>query len=220
VKIRVRLFAALREQAGTGNVELELPDGAHVGDVWAALALGGEEPRSLAFARNRAYADREDALSDGDEVALIPPVSGGADDASHPLAELTADPIDLGRLIARVADPGAGAIATFLGTVRDNARGRDVLWLDYEAFDEMAVLELERVARAVTEEHGCIRTAIAHRTGRLEVGEASVAVAVSAAHRAAALTACRQAIDTLKLTVPIWKKERFTDGEEWVSQGS
>ena len=153
-------------------------------------------------------------------MALIPPVSGGDEELSRPLAELTAEPIDLGRLIARVADPGAGAIATFLGTVRNVARGRDVLWLDYEAFDEMAVLELERVARTVTEENGCIRTAIAHRTGRLEVGDASVAVAVSAAHRAAALTACRQAIDTLKQTVPIWKKERYADGEEWVSQGS
>jgi molybdopterin synthase catalytic subunit len=217
VNIHVRLFAALREQVGTSHVDLELPEGAHVADVWPALGLGGIEPSSLAFALNRAYADREDVLRDGDEVALIPPVSGGAE---YPMAELTVEPIDLGRLIARVADPGAGAIATFLGTVRNVARGREVLWLDYEAFDEMAVLELERVARTVTEQHGCIRTAIAHRTGRLEVGEASVAVAVSAAHRAAALTACQQAIDTLKKTVPIWKKERYADGEEWVSQGS
>jgi molybdopterin converting factor subunit 1 len=217
VNIHVRLFAALREQVGTSHVDLELPEGAHVADVWPALGLSGTEPSSLAFALNRAYADREDVLRDGDEVALIPPVSGGMD---HPMAELTVEPIELGRLIARVADPGAGAIATFLGTVRNVARGREVLWLDYEAFDEMAVLELERVARTVTEQHGCIRTAIAHRTGRLEVGEASVAVAVSAAHRAAALTACQQAIDTLKQTVPIWKKERYADGEEWVSQGS
>jgi molybdopterin converting factor subunit 1 len=220
VKVEVRLFAALREQAGASRVELELPADAHVSDVWSALALGGEEPPSLAFAVNREYASRERALAEGDEVALIPPVSGGDDALAHPLAELTAEPLDLGRLIARVADPGAGAIATFLGTVRNRARGRDVLWLDYEAFDEMAVLELERVARDVVAEHGCLRAAIAHRTGRLEVGEASVAVAVSAAHRAAALAACQQAIDTLKLTVPIWKKERYADGEEWVSQGS
>jgi molybdopterin synthase catalytic subunit len=220
VNVEVRLFAALREQAGTSHVGLELPDGARVADVWGALGLGGEEPSSLAFALNRKYADREDPLHDGDEVALIPPVSGGDDAALHPIAELTVEPIDLGRLIARVADPGAGAIATFLGTVRNVARGREVLWLDYEAFDEMAVLELERVARRVTEEHGCLRTAIAHRTGRLEVGEASVAVAVSAAHRQSALTACQQAIDTLKQTVPIWKKERYADGEEWVTQGS
>jgi molybdopterin converting factor subunit 1 len=220
VRIEVRLFAALREQAGASRVELELPDGAQVADVWAALGFGGDEPSSLAFALNRAYADREDPLHDGDEVALIPPVSGGDDSLSHPLAELTVEPIDLGRLIARVADPGAGAIATFLGTVRNVARGREVLWLEYEAFEEMAVLELERVARRVTEENGCIRTAIAHRTGRLEVGDASVAVAVSAAHRAAALTACQQAIDTLKQTVPIWKKERYADSAEWISQGS
>jgi molybdopterin converting factor subunit 1 len=220
VRIRVRLFAALREQAGTSAVELELPAGALVSDVWSVLALGGDEPSSLAFAVNREYASRERALAEGDEVALIPPVSGGDDAVAPPLAELTSEPLDLGRLIARVADPAAGAIATFLGTVRNQARGRDVLWLDYEAFDEMAVLELERVARDVIAEHGCLHAAIAHRTGRLEVGEASVAVAVSAAHRAAALAACQQAIDTLKLTVPIWKKERYADGEEWVSQGS
>jgi molybdopterin converting factor subunit 1 len=220
VRIRVRLFAAYREQVGRSEVELDLPAGAHVSDVWGALALAGDEPSSLAFAVNRAYADREQALSEGDEVALIPPVSGGDDTVLRPLAELTAEPLDLGRLIARVADPGAGAIATFLGTVRNTARGRDVLWLDYEAFDEMAVLELEKVARDVVAENGCLHAAIAHRTGRLEVGEASVAIAVSAAHRAAALTACQQAIDTLKLTVPIWKKERYADGEEWVSQGS
>jgi MoaE-MoaD fusion protein len=218
VNVTIRLFAALRERAGTSRVELELPEGAHVSDVWRALALGGEEPPSLAFAVNKGYADRAHALAEGDEVALIPPVSGGDDD--RPLAEVSPEPLDLGRLIGRVADPGAGAIATFVGTVRNQARGRDVIWLDYEAFDEMAVLELEKVARDVVSANGCIRAAIAHRTGRCEVGEASVAIAVSAAHRHAALTACQQAIDTLKLTVPIWKKERYADGEEWVSQGS
>jgi molybdopterin synthase catalytic subunit/molybdopterin converting factor small subunit len=216
VNVTVRLFAALREQAGRSRIELELPDGAHVGDVWGSLGLGGAEPPSLAFAVNKAYADRERVLADGDEVALIPPVSGGDDG----FVEVTPEPLDLGRLIGRVADPGAGAIATFVGTVRNRARGRDVVWLDYEAFEEMAVLELEKVARDVVEQNGCIRAAIAHRTGRCEVGDASVAIAVSAAHRHAALTACQQAIDTLKVTVPIWKKERYADGEEWVSQGS
>jgi molybdopterin converting factor subunit 1 len=216
VNVTVRLFAALRERAGSSRIELELPEGAHVADVWSALALGGTEPLSLAFAVNKSYADRERVLADGDEVALIPPVSGGDDN----LIEVTPDPLDLGRLIGRVADPAAGAIATFVGTVRNQARGRDVVWLDYEAFEEMAVLELEKVARDVVSQNGCIRAAIAHRTGRCEVGDASVAIAVSAAHRHAALTACQQAIDTLKLTVPIWKKERYADGEEWVSQGS
>ncbi|MEO9176685.1 MAG: molybdenum cofactor biosynthesis protein MoaE [Gaiellales bacterium] len=219
MNITVRLFAALREQAGRSRIELELPEGAHVADVWSALALGGTEPPSLAFAVNKGYADRSHALADGDEVALIPPVSGG-DDGDRPLVEVSSDPLDLGRLLDRVADPGAGAIATFVGTVRNRARGRDVVWLEYEAFEEMAVLELEKVARDVVSQHGCIRAAIAHRTGRCEVGEASVAIAVSAAHRHAALAACQQAIDTLKLTVPIWKKERYADGEEWVSQGS
>jgi MoaE-MoaD fusion protein len=219
VKVSVRLFAALRERAGTSTVALELPDGARIADVWEALALGGPEPPSLAFARNRAYAERDDALAEGDEVALIPPVSGGAG-AEEPLIEVTGEPLDLSRLVARVADPGAGAVATFLGTVRNRARERDVLWLEYEAFEEMALLELAKVARDVVERNGCIRAAIAHRTGRCEVGEASVAIAVSAAHRQAALTACQQAIDELKLSVPIWKKERYADGEEWVSQGS
>jgi molybdopterin synthase catalytic subunit/molybdopterin converting factor small subunit len=220
VNVTVRLFAGLRERAGTGRVELELPDGAVVGDVWEAVpSLGGPEPNGLAFARNRRYAERADALREGDEVALIPPVSGGAD-VAEPIAELTAAPLDLGRLVARVADPGAGAIATFVGTVRDSARGREVRWLEYEAFEEMAVSELEQVARDVVARNGCIRAAIAHRTGRCEIGEASVMIAVSAAHRHAALTACQEAIDQLKVSVPIWKKELYAGGEEWITQGS
>jgi MoaE-MoaD fusion protein len=216
VRVTVRLFAALRERAGTGRRELELPDGATAGDVFAALAIGAE-PAGLSYAVNREYADRAHALRDGDEVALITPVSGGS---AEPLVLLGPEPIDLTRLIAHVSGPDAGAIATFTGTVRDTARERAVLDLEYEAYPGMAEQEIMRIARAALADHGCLRAAIAHRTGVVEVGEASVGIAISSAHRAAAFAACKQAIDTLKVTVPIWKKERYTDGEVWIGQGA
>jgi molybdopterin converting factor subunit 1 len=216
VRVTVRLFAALRERAGSGRRELELPQGATAGDVFAALDMGAE-PRGLAYAVNREYAERSLALKDGDEVALIPPVSGGD---AEPLVLLGPEPIDLDRLIAHVGGADAGAIATFTGTVRETARDRQVLDLEYEAYPGMAEQEITRIARAVVAEHGCLRSAIWHRTGVVEVGEASVAIAVSSAHRAAAFAACKQAIDTLKVTVPIWKKERYADGEVWIGQGA
>jgi molybdopterin synthase catalytic subunit/molybdopterin converting factor small subunit len=217
VRVTVRLFAALRERAGAGQRELELPDGATAGDVFAALEIGTEPP-GLAYAVNREYSERSATLTDGDEVALIPPVSGGGDD--DPLVLIGPDPIDLDRLIAHVGGADAGAIATFTGTVRGTARGRNVLDLEYEAYPGMAEQEILRIARAVVSDHGCLRSAIWHRTGVVPVGEASVAIAISSAHRAPAFAACKQAIDTLKLTVPIWKKERYADGEVWVGQGS
>jgi MoaE-MoaD fusion protein len=216
VRVTVRLFAALRERAGTGKRELELPQGATAGDVFAALAIGAEPP-GLNYAVNQEYAERSQALQDGDEVALITPVSGGADE---PLVLLGPEPIDLARLIEHVSGPDAGAVATFTGTVRDNARDRAVLDLEYEAYPGMAEREIARIARAVLADHGCLRAAIWHRTGVVAVGEASVAIAISSAHRAAAFAACKQAIDTLKVTVPIWKKERYADGEVWIGQGS
>jgi MoaE-MoaD fusion protein len=216
VRVTVRLFAALRERAGTGRRELEPPDGATAGDVFAALGLGAE-PAGLSYAVNQEYAERSAALSDGDEVALITPVSGGSDE---PLVLLGAEPIDLARLIDHVSGPDAGAIATFTGTVRATARERDVLDLEYEAYPGMAEQEIARIARAALADHGCLRAAIAHRTGVVAVGEASVGIAIASAHRAPAFAACKQAIDTLKLTVPIWKKERYADGEVWIGQGS
>jgi molybdopterin synthase catalytic subunit len=216
VRVTVRLFAALRERAGASRRELELPPGATAGDVFAALGIGAE-PQGLAYAVNREYADRTAALADGDEVALIPPVSGGE---AEPLVLLGPEPIDLARLIAHVSGPDAGAVATFTGTVRERAREREVLDLEYEAYPGMAEQEIARIARAVLAEHGCLRAAIWHRTGVVAVGEASVAIAISSAHRAPAFAACKQAIDTLKLTVPIWKKERYADGEVWIGQGS
>ena len=212
VRVAVKLFAALREQAGLRERELELADGARVDDVWPALGLG-DEPRGLVYAVNRAYADRDAPLADGDEVALIPPVSGG----DFLLSEA---PLSLERVVAEVASDDAGAIATFVGTTRARSRGRDVVRLEYEAYEGMAESEMERIAGILRERHGVLAVAIHHRVGRVEIGETSVVIAVSAAHRGAALDACRDAIDTLKQTVPLWKKELYVGGEEWIGQGS
>ena len=210
VSITVRLFAGLRERAGTARVELE--GVTRVGDVWAKLGLG-DEPGGLLYAVNREYAGPDDALHDGDEVAVIPPVSGGA-------FRLSAAPLDLGAAVAEAASDEAGAVATFVGTVRRSSRGRDVLYLEYEAFAEMAEPMLAQLADELTGKHGLCKVAIHHRIGRVEIGEASVVIAVSAAHRGAALDACREAIDTLKTTIPLWKKEVYAGGEEWIGQGS
>jgi molybdopterin synthase catalytic subunit/molybdopterin converting factor small subunit len=212
VQITVRLFAGLRELAGTGRQELELPDSASVGDVWPALELGAE-PAGLLYAVNRAYAERETELSEGDEVALIPPVSGGA-------FRLTEGPVNLTAVVVEVVDERAGAIATFLGTVRAQSRGREVIALEYEAYEEMAEDVMAQIATEVNERYDLCKVAISHRVGRVEVGETSVAIAVSAPHRHDALAACKDVIDTLKERVPLWKKELYEDGEEWIGRGS
>jgi molybdopterin synthase catalytic subunit len=213
VRVRVRLFAALREQAGASERELELPDGASAGDAWAAIPELGAEPAGLLYALNREYVNRESPLADGDELALIPPVSGGS-------FRLTGDPIDLGAVVAEVADDRAGAIATFVGTTRVESRGRTVTRLEYEAYEGMAEQEMARIAEELLSRYDLVKVAITHRIGRVEIGEASVAIAVSAAHRADALAACKDAIDTLKETVPLWKKEIYEGGEEWIGRGS
>ena len=212
VKVAVKLFAALRERAGTRERSLELADDASVEDVWPALGLG-EEPAGLVYAVNRTYVDRSHALADGDEIALIPPVSGGA-------FLLSETPLSLERVAAEVASDDAGAIATFIGTTRAHSRGRDVIRLEYEAYEGMAEAEMERIAGELRERHDVIDVAIHHRVGPVEIGETSVVIAVSAPHRAAAFDACREAIDTLKQTVPLWKKELYVGGEEWIGQGS
>jgi molybdopterin synthase catalytic subunit len=212
MKVAVRLFAALRERAGAREASLELEEGASVDDVWPALGLG-EEPAGLVYAVNRTYVQRGAPLADGDEVALIPPVSGGA-------FVLSGEPLSLERVSAEVASDDAGAIATFVGTTRARSRGRDVIRLEYEAYEGMAEAEMERIASELRARHEVIDVAIHHRVGPVEIGETSVVIAVSAAHRAAAFDACREAIDTLKQTVPLWKKELYVGGEEWIGQGS
>ena len=208
----VKLIAGLRERAGISQQEVELPAGSRVEDVWRLLDLG-DEPEALAYAVNRTYAERSRALTDGDEVALIPPVSGGD-------YRLTEEAVDLAAVVAEVADDGAGAIATFLGTTRVHSRGRTVLHLEYEAYGGMAEAEMARIAGDLAARYEITRVAITHRVGRVEIGETSVAIAVSAPHRADALAACKDAIDTLKDRVPLWKKEVYEGGEEWIGRGS
>ena len=210
--VTVRLFAGLRERAGTGRRALDLPDGARVAEVWPSLELG-DEPAGLVYAVNRAYVDRDSELSDGDEVALIPPVSGGA-------FRLTDRPIDLAAVVAEVEDERAGAIATFLGTVRAESRGHRVVRLEYEAYEGMAENVMAELAEQLAARYDLCAVAITHRIGVCEIGEASVAIAVSAPHRQDALAACKDAIDTLKETVPLWKKEVYEGGEEWIGRGS
>lgn len=208
----MKLFAGVRERAGLRERVLELPDGARAGDVWAALALG-EEPAGLLYAVNRSWASREAALAEGDEVALIPPVSGGA-------FRLSQTPVSLDAVVAEVAGDGAGAIAAFVGRTRSRSRGREVVRLEYEAFEGMAEAEMERIAAELLDRYELTDVAIHHRVGVVAIGETSVVIAVSAPHRADALAACKEAIDTLKVRVPLWKKEVYEGGEEWIGQGS
>jgi molybdopterin synthase catalytic subunit len=208
-KVTVRLFAGLREQAGWSSRE---EDAERVSDVWARLGLG-DEPDGLLYAVNKEYAEKDTALSDGDVVALIPPVSGGA-------FVLTEEPVSLDAVVQEVASEEAGAIATFSGTARRHSRGRVVSYLDYEGYEGMAEEMMEKLADSLKERYEVQEIAIHHRVGRVQLGEPSVVIAVSAAHRADALAACKDAIDILKVDVPLWKKEVYEGGEEWIGRGS
>jgi MoaE-MoaD fusion protein len=212
MRIRVRLFAGLRDRVGMGENELELPEGARARDVWDVLELGAE-PAGLAYAVNRQYVDRDHGLQDGDELAIIPPVSGGA-------FRLVDGPIDIQAVLQEVETDEAGAIASFVGTVRARSRDREVVQLEYEAYEGMAEEVMAQLGAALKVKYDLCEVAITHRVGQVEVGEASVAVAVSAPHRQDALAACAEAIHTLKNTVPLWKKEVYEGGEEWIGRGS
>jgi molybdopterin converting factor subunit 1 len=212
VRVTVRLFAGLRERAGAARRELELPEGARVEEAWNALGLG-EEPAGLLWAVNQQYVERERPLTEGDEVAVIPPVSGGA-------FRLVDGPIDVGAVLDEVADERAGGVASFVGTVRARSRDRNVQYLEYDAYEGMAEKVMAELAESLQAEYELCAVAMTHRVGRVEIGEASVAIAVSAPHRQDALAACKEAIDTLKETVPLWKKEVYEGGEEWLGRGS
>ena len=201
MQVRVRLFAGLRERAGADELELELPEGAVVGDALERMrALTDGVP--VVMAVNREYADPGAPLHGGDEVALIPPISGGAVGALH--ARITTEPLSLDPLLELVRDPRAGAVVTFLGVTRE------VPELEYEAYSEMAERQMTEIVALAIDRHGLCAAAVEHRVGTVPLSEASVAIAVSAPHRDAAFAGGREIIDELKAKVPIWKKEEGT----------
>ncbi len=214
MRVRVLFFGGLKDLAGKSSELLNLPDGAFVRDVLAHYL--SEVPRmkefvgSLAVAVNREYAGGETGLKSGDEVALLPPVSGGSGCAS-----IVRDPIDTLGVLQRIKRGEDGAAVVFEGVVRNQTRGRRTLYLDYEAYEEMALRQMEGLAEQALKQFEVRDIAVVHRLGRLEIGEASVLIVVVSAHRAAAFEACRWLIDSLKRTVPIWKKEYFEDGAVW-----
>ena len=215
MQIAVRLFGAVREAAGAKELSLELAAGSRPSDIWDRLVADYPAVerfgQRLAVSVNLEVRDFEFPLHDGDEVAFLPPVSGGSG-----LCSLSESPLDVGDVVARVAGPGMGGIVTFIGAVRDNARGREIRHLEYESYPAMAEREMEKISAEASERWPGTRVAIAHRAGHLAIGDLAVVVVAAAPHRGEAFSACRYAIDTLKETVPIWKKEVATDGEYWV----
>jgi MoaE-MoaD fusion protein len=226
MQVRVLFFGVLKDLLSSNGEAVMLPEGATVEDLMERLRDGRTHPvwGALAVAVNREYAARSVVLREGDEVALLPPVSGGSGQEStraHPTyvlrthVELIRERIDREALAALLLRPADGAIVVFDGIVRDNTRGRKTLFLDYEAYEAMALEEMRRLADHASSKFEIDCVGIVHRLGRLEIGESSVVIVVTAAHRAAAFDACRWLIDTLKRTVPIWKKEHFADGAMW-----
>lgn len=214
--IKVKLFAMLKERAGCNEVELNLPEGATAKDALVELGRSTGmsdfiERMPVALAINREYVKDDAVLADGDELAVIPPVSGGAEpEPAIVQAAITDLPLSVDRLIENVKHPGAGAIVTFQGTTRTVER------LEYEAYDEMAAQLLEQILREVATEHGVLSIAAEHRTGPVALSEASVVVAASSAHRPEAFNAARAAIDRIKSELPVWKKEVEGESAEWV----
>ena len=215
--IRIRLFAfgSLKTIVSAGGDWRELTTGQSVADLLASLCHEGltDEAalRTAAIAVNQHYTPRTHTLHDGDEVAILPPVSGGL----APHIALVREPIDTSAIQHSIKSPSDGALCIFDGIVRDNTRGRRTLHLDYEAYEDMALKQLHLLRSEAIELFAIRDVAIVHRLGRLTVGETSVFIAVASAHRAAAFDACRWLIDTLKKTVPIWKREQFVDGAAW-----
>jgi molybdopterin synthase catalytic subunit/molybdopterin converting factor small subunit len=216
MRVTVLFFGVLKEMLGGESQMLDLPQDATVDAVLRHYReLLPQQPKlwpSLAVAVNQSYALASCVLRDGDEVALLPPVSGGSSDQ---IVRLVREPIDSALILAAVKQGEDGAVVVFDGIVRNNTRGRRTRYLVYEAYEDMGLRMMHELARRAVAEHAVRQVALVHRLGRLEVGETSVLIAVSSAHRSQAFEACRWLIDTLKKTVPIWKKEHFEDGAVW-----
>jgi molybdopterin synthase catalytic subunit len=222
MKINIRYFASLREITERGEETLDLAEGASVVTVREKLivrypALQPILQRCIG-AVNRHYVDAETMLQDGDELVFIPPMGGGSngEDLMEPLIQLTHEPLNRAALVEAVSHPSVGGVVVFEGVVRNQARGKQVRYLEYDVYAEMAEQQIRTIIEEAQKRWGVERVAVAHRFGRLEIGEASVIIVVATPHRGEAFEACRYIIDTLKSTVPIWKKEVATDGEEWV----
>jgi MoaE-MoaD fusion protein len=222
MQVRVLFFGVLKDLAGKASDSISLPENATLGDVLShyeeVIPRLTETASSLAMSVNQEYAGPATRLRPGDEVALLPPVSGGVDaDAARRSqhAAIIRERIETVSILEGIKRPEDGAAVVFEGIVRNHTRGRRTLYLDYEAYEEMALKQMEELAARAMAEYKIRDVAIVHRLGRLEIGETSVLIAVASAHRAAAFDACRWLIDTLKRTVPIWKKEHFEDGAVW-----
>lgn len=222
---RVQCFAGLRELIGRPEFMIDLPGGATAGDLKRAVeegypAVSGRMGAVRVAAAND-FLDDTESLPDGADLALIPPVSGGSEvpDAAG-WVRLSEEALDPAGVCDLVRGDDAGAIASFIGTVRGLSKGREVLHLEYEVYPAMALDRLERIVRQARETTGALRVAVVHRTGRVPVGEDSVVIAAAAAHRDEAFAACRLVIEALKADVPIWKKEVYETGEAWVGWGS
>jgi molybdopterin synthase catalytic subunit len=215
IRVRLLSFGPLKAVFGPEGTGREIPAGLTLADLLAQLTaeklLDPAALASAAIAVNHEYATPDRPLVDGDEIAILPPVSGGAPE----LVALTRDPIDTPAILAAIKSGPDGAVCLFDGIVRDNTRGRQTLHLDYEAYEEMALRQLHLLRAEALKLYAVREVAILHRLGRLLVGETSVLIVVASAHRGAAFDACRFVIDTLKKTVPIWKREQFADGALW-----
>ena len=216
---RILLFASLREKAKRGEIDVEIAAPVTVAQLLEDLGLKHPTLAPLLqlcrVAVNQEFVEAEETIPPGAEIALIPPVSGGHDGRVH----LGHDPLRLHDAIAAVEHRGAGAVATFTGNVRAQSRGQEIEHLEYEAYGPMALRVMAAIVERIEQTIPGARVAIRHRLGRLEVGEAAVVIAASAPHRAEAFAACREAIESLKRDVPIWKKEVSVTGTSWVGQG-